>query len=589
MKKTDPKKPKINIMQSTIARIVVVVIVLVLPINIMTLVLSNMVLEENRKQLAQETQNVLEMKVSTFEDVLVRASKRLTFMSLDDTAVITLAQKNTDMSFSEAAIELGSANRELKSVRQEYQWVDLMFFAFPGRNMVLTQGYPGIDAMVCRDKIEKAQSRGENQGSTWEFCLLDNHPALFEIASWRGCSYGMIINLERAITSLDLDQLGEGRTVFFSNTEETLFTDEGSAYLAQCGKTLEELRDSGRYHVYTVPMGRCGLKLIEVMEWDAEARNLPTAIYMVQLLSLGTTVLVIPLLLLYIHRQVNEPLRRLERAIRHIEAGDLGYRIKTGKEGREFEQINRSFNDMMEQVQELKIGVYEKELERKDIKMRYLSQQIQPHFILNAMNILYSYEPEEYNLIQKMVLCISKYFRYIVKVNARFVTLKQEMEHIQNYFEIQKARFPDLFFSIVEYEEGLKDALIPPLIVQNFAENAIKHSLKIGNKITIFVIGEYYQEENGQPMFRVRLADTGEGISDEIQEKILRFQETGKYQEGLGVGIQNSIERLQYLYDGKKNRLRIWRDENYSGTNVELILPLYLAEEGVEYDENFTG
>ncbi len=55
--------------------------------------------------------------------------------------------------------------------------------------------------------------------------------------------------------------------------------------------------------------------------------------------------------------------------------------------------------------------------------MRFLSQQIQPHFILNAMNILYSYEKEEYPLIQKMILCLSKYFRYVVNANTDFVKL----------------------------------------------------------------------------------------------------------------------------------------------------------------------
>ena len=63
MKNSDHTIHKRNIFQSTIARIVVVVIVLVLPINIMTLLLSNMVLSENRKQLAAETKNALEMKV----------------------------------------------------------------------------------------------------------------------------------------------------------------------------------------------------------------------------------------------------------------------------------------------------------------------------------------------------------------------------------------------------------------------------------------------------------------------------------------------------------------------------------------------
>ena len=293
-----------------------------------------------------------------------------------------------------------------------------------------------------------------------------------------------------------------------------------------------------------------------------------------QILSIVLAIVVIPLLLYFFSRQVNRPLRRLTQAIDRIEQGDLEHRIEEGRQSNEFDQINHSFNHMMDQVKELKIDVYEKELEKKDIKMQYLSQQIQPHFILNALNLLYSYEPEEYPMIQKMILCISKYFRYVVKMNAEFVELNQEMNHIKNYFEIQKARFPGLFYSIVEWNEDLSKALIPPLIVQNFAENAIKHSLKIGNRITIFVIADYFREEGQPDKMRIRLADTGEGISDELIEKIELFKKTGEHQEGLGVGIQNTIERLKYLY-ADKSIVRIWRDEFYGGTNVDIILPIY--------------
>ena len=64
------------------------------------------------------------------------------------------------------------------------------------------------------------------------------------------------------------------------------------------------------------------------------------------------------------------------------------------------------------------------------------------------------------------------------------------MNHIKNYFEIQQARYPDNFFAMVEYDEEVGDCLVPPLLVQNFAENAIKHSLKIGNSIDIIVIAQ---------------------------------------------------------------------------------------------------
>ena len=155
-------------------------------------------------------------------------------------------------------------------------------------------------------------------------------------------------------------------------------------------------------------------------------------------IAILTVILVIPLLILSINRQISQPLHRLITGIKHIEQGDLDYRIEAGNAGSEFEIINQNFNRMMNQVKNLKIDVYEKELERKQVKLRFLSQQIQPHFIMNAMNLIYSYEPDEYHLIQKMVINLVKYFRYIVKNDHTFVELKQELDHIDNYFEIQK-------------------------------------------------------------------------------------------------------------------------------------------------------
>ena len=58
----------------------------------------------------------------------------------------------------------------------------------------------------------------------------------------------------------------------------------------------------------------------------------------------------------------------------------------------------------MDEVSELKINMYEQQLKTEKIRLGFLSQQIQPHFIINTLNILYSYEPEEYQLSQKMIL-----------------------------------------------------------------------------------------------------------------------------------------------------------------------------------------
>ena len=573
------------IFQSTIFRIVAVIIALVLPINIMTLVLSNMVLQKNNEQISQEIENTLNTSAENLEDVLKRGSRKLIYLSVENTDFVEFASRSLDA--NQKVLRSMSVRDELEDLAMDYPWVDLMFFQFPANDSLIMTGHPGFSVTVYREEILsriQAMPERSRSGFHWQYLMLDDTAALLGITRWNNACFGVLLNLERTLDKLNLTNPAEGRCIFFTDAEYTMYTRAGAEYLKAQEMTLEELTASRRYSVFDTELSEYGLHLVEVMEWDRQNENLPAAIVWVQWLSIILTILVIPLLLLYVRRWISRPLYQLVNAIERIEGGDLDYRIQIGGEGREFGQINRSFNDMMDEVQGLKIDVYEKELERKNSRMRYLSQQIQPHFILNAMNILYSYEPEEYPLIQKMVLCISKYFRYIVKVNARFVELSQEMEHIKNYFEIQKARYPELFFSIVEYEDDLGKALIPPLLVQNFAENAFKHSLKIGNRITIFVIAEHYPEKGGRRRMRIRLADTGDGMPDEVLAKIERFKETGEMQEGLGVGIQNSIERMKYLYE-EENSIRFWRDEHYSGTNVEIILPVYFAEGEWAYED----
>ncbi len=569
-------KGQIAFHKSTIFRIVVVIVALVLPINVMTLVLSNMVLQKNQEEISKEIQGTLDNYADNLEDILKRSSRKMIYISYNNHNVVEFANK--ELNKEEKGQRYAEIRNELEDVQLDYPWIDLFYFYFPINEISIINGYPGISTELCKQVIEGA-SPEKGYGWNWKYVELDEKSVLVGFSTWQSADFGMLLNLERTLKKLSIEEEGDGRVIFFSNVEKNKYTDAGEAYLLERNMTLEEIEQATQYQVFYSELEGYNLKLVEIVDWDTVNQNLPATIKWLQTLAIGMTIIVIPVLLWYVRQWISKPLNQLTKAIDRIEGGDLNYRIPQGKQGREFEQINHSFNGMMDQVNGLKIDVYEKELERKNIRMRYLSQQVQPHFILNAMNILYSYEPEEYPLIQKMILCISKYFRYIVKVNAKFVELSQEMEHIKNYFEIQKARFPGLFFSIVEYEEGLRHALIPPLLVQNFSENAIKHSLKIGEKITIFVVTEYYDDGTEMPKMRIRLADTGVGIPDEVLEKIEAFQRTGVPQEGMGVGIQNAIERLKYVYSDKSTSLRIWRDEEYSGTNVELILPIHFWDE----------
>ena len=171
-----------------------------------------------------------------------------------------------------------------------------------------------------------------------------------------------------------------------------------------------------------------------------------------------------------------------------------------------------------------------------------------------------------------MILCLSRYFRYVVNANEDYVLLGQEIEHIRNYFEIQQARFLRTFQSEIVCDESLYSCMIPPLLIQSFAENAIKYALRPGEVISIAIRTEATADER----LHISVIDNGTGISAEALEKIQRFVQKREYQKDLGVGIQNAIDRMDLLYHGKGS-VQVSKNEP-RGTRVDIMMPIQRKE-----------
>ncbi len=572
--KNHTRKP---IFKSTVLRIIVVVIVLVLPINIMTLLLTDRVVRNSRREILDETRSVLEMRGQSFEDMLKRAERKLTFLSINEPEYLQLASENTNNQQNDGQL-LSIINQDLKNIRIEYPWINVLYFRFPNRGYTIMAGYMPGDQRFYRQELESFEYDPDNRGNTDNAIIVDTGVHISK-TNWNQMIFGTIVSLENVLIDLRYTNDDNGKVHFFIDQTGIPLTEGGRAYLEDTGYTLEQLGNLDRYEVFVYEMNEFDISLVEVNDLGSifdQGMVMTSGILFA--IAILTVILVIPLLILSINRQISQPLHRLITGIKHIEQGDLDYRIEAGNAGSEFEKINQNFNQMMNQVKNLKIDVYEKELERKQVKLRFLSQQIQPHFIMNAMNLIYSYEPDEYDLIQKMVINLVKYFRYIVKNDHTFVELKQELDHIDNYFEIQKARFIGLFESHIECDPALESALIPPLLIQNFAENAIKYALRIGQVVVIRITASRLRVAGQPDRLLIDIRDNGPGIPDSVLAGIEAFQKTGQPQKGLGIGIQNTIERMKYLYDDQIS-LKISRGENNLGTHIEMIIPIHPTDE----------
>lgn len=208
----------------------------------------------------------------------------------------------------------------------------------------------------------------------------------------------------------------------------------------------------------------------------------------------------------------------------------------------EFKQMRQGFNRMKSQIHTLKIQSYEQRLKEQKIHMQYLFGQIQPHFFLNTLNVLYSFaEIERYDLIQQMVLTLVKYFRYIFNNGSKPVELKEELSHVEDFIAIQQLRYPDKIVFHKNIESGTEEMGILPCLLQTFVENSIKYGLR-EEGISEICIETVKQKEN----ITITISDTGGGFpGDEIAAI---NEETGDENGVYKVGIRNTQQRLRLFY-----------------------------------------
>ena len=554
----------------SVYRVVLIVFAVLTPLNMLTVTLGQRVVAQAETQVSLRSQHALRLQMSRIDDALKRINTQLAALAIDDPDYLRLALRDIDSQEEryrqlQNVVDLQITLRELQ---EDIPLVTGVFVYFPEKDIFANYSPHANELQYIHPLVLDALAADPAPYRTGKLVTAQNEPYLLSLAQRRGAWCGAWIKL------LDEDvapRLEEGCALAVTDREGAV-----SYTTVPVGETLvpEEtrLRVGGEQYLQTaVPSDYADYCLVELQPRSAISGALPAALRLLQVLSL-LTVAALPLILYAIQRWVIAPVRRLTEAIERIENGEMEYRIPEQSTGAEFTRINRSFNHMMDQVEALKISVYEEQLKAQKIKLGFLAQQIKPHFILNTLNILYSYEQEEFPLIQRMIVYLSRYFRYVINANQDFVTLGQEMEHLRNYFEIQQARYVRTFEAAVEYDPDLADCLIPPLLLQSFAENSIKYALLPDRIVQIRVTAE--KTESGM---RLTVTDDGRGISPEMLERIEQFRRDRVFRRDLGVGVQNAIDRVELLYSGRGSVELAAREGG--GTLVTVDLPaLHMRE-----------
>lgn len=182
---------------------------------------------------------------------------------------------------------------------------------------------------------------------------------------------------------------------------------------------------------------------------------------------------------------------------------------------------------------------------RQKAEFQALQFQVNPHFLFNALNTISSVCRENPARARELLLTLADYFRYNLGNGAFMVPMQEELEHVQDYLEIEKARFEEKLLVSYQLEEDMH-ILIPTLILQPIVENAVRHGRSRDGKRVVEI--EVRREDD---CYIVKVRDRGPGFSPEVLEKLEAGEEIGK-----SIGLINVQKRLKNIY-GEKNGLRI--------------------------------
>lgn len=183
-----------------------------------------------------------------------------------------------------------------------------------------------------------------------------------------------------------------------------------------------------------------------------------------------------------------------------------------------------------------------------------LQAQINPHFLYNVLNIISGRGIENNDdMICDMCGALASMLRYSTNNKERYVKTEQEMNYLENYLYLLRARYGDKISFDVSIDSAVRDKLLPKMTLHQFVENILAHAYGHSDRrMIIQVSGTMYSDH-----WEIRVQDNGEGISEEklreIREKIKNVRKNLENRGGMemeigGMGLVNTYARCFLLY-----------------------------------------
>lgn len=261
---------------------------------------------------------------------------------------------------------------------------------------------------------------------------------------------------------------------------------------------------------------------------------------------------------LLLSRGITRPVVQLTRKIESIEdIRSVDLETFSGSGPPEIRRLNASFADLIRRVNRLNEQIQKSAEQRRISELKALQAQMNPHFVLNAMNTVnYMALMREQDDIAATVDSIANLMRYSITDPDQLVSIHTEVENIREYISIYTLRFRQEIRLEISADRPDTEIFIPKFTLQPLVENSIRHGItRQDSGITVFL--RAWEEDD---RICVQVTDTGRGADPDKLNAYLRYEDVD-LKVSHGFGIRNVNERIR-LHFGGESGLSFSIDEN---------------------------
>ena len=298
-----------------------------------------------------------------------------------------------------------------------------------------------------------------------------------------------------------------------------------------------------RYYVQSRALNSSGWHVASIL--PAKDIYYPGNMLSTEMLLIVAVVTVIAYLMAYfLSRSTLDRLSTLTKTMHEVENGNTEVRIEPAGDD-EIAQLIGSFNQMMDQMDSLMDDKVEYGRQIKNLELKALQAQINPHFLYNSLDLI-NCTAISHNIpeISKMVNALSKFYRLSLSKGREIISVRDELKHIKLYLEIQNLRFDNRIHVTWNLDPSADNCQVIKIILQPIVENAVIHGIfeKPSKSGCLSITTRRFEDG-----IRITISDDGVGMDEQTMRKNFTASD-GIADTSGGYGVRNTNDRIKLAY-----------------------------------------